>query len=89
MSCYVQEGLVVVDSPGVGESHRVSRQLERYMSRAFGFIYVINISNACSIPKDTVSQVEHINEETWSQLTTCPLPSCNPLQLTALKAPTN
>ena len=52
---------MIVDSPGIGESHKVSRQLEYYMSCAFGFIYVINISNAGGIQKDRVSQLVHIN----------------------------
>ncbi|XP_076448681.1 uncharacterized protein LOC143285302 [Babylonia areolata] len=51
------EGVVLVDSPGVGESRKVSQQLEQYMSRAYGFIYVINISNAGGIHKDRLGQL--------------------------------
>ncbi|KAL8613026.1 hypothetical protein ACOMHN_008795 [Nucella lapillus] len=51
------EGVVMVDSPGVGESRKVSQQLEQYMARAFGFIYVINISNAGGIHKDRLGQL--------------------------------
>lgn len=51
------EGVVMVDSPGVGESRKLSRQLELYMSRAFGFIYVINISNAGGIHRDRLGQL--------------------------------
>lgn len=50
------DGVVIVDSPGFGES-RVSRQLEQYMARAFGFIYVINISNAGGIQKDRLGSL--------------------------------
>ena len=57
---------MIVDSPGVRESNKVSRQLEHYMSRAFGFIYVINISNAGGIRKDRVSQFIHMNKESLS-----------------------
>lgn len=53
--CLLQEGVVMVDSPGVGESRKLSRQLESYMTRAFGFIYVLNISNAGGIHRDRVS----------------------------------
>ena len=66
--CCVQEGVVIVDSPGVGESNKVSRQLEHYISRAFGFIYVINISNAGGIQKDRVSQFIHISKKTFESL---------------------
>ena len=68
VSCCVQEGVVIVDSPGVGESNKVSRQLEHYMSRAFGFIYVINISNAGGIQKDRVSQFIHISKKMFESL---------------------
>ncbi|KAK7481813.1 hypothetical protein BaRGS_00026960, partial [Batillaria attramentaria] len=50
------EGVVMVDSPGVGES-KVSRQLQSYMNRAFGFIYVINVSNAGGIHRNRLGQL--------------------------------
>lgn len=53
-----QEGVVIVDSPGVGDSNTLSRQLELYMARAFGFIYVINVSNAGGIHRDRVRRVD-------------------------------
>ncbi|XP_025106722.1 uncharacterized protein LOC112571715 isoform X1 [Pomacea canaliculata] len=50
-------GVVMVDSPGVGDSRKLSKQLESYMSRAFGFIYVINSSNAGGIHRDRLGQL--------------------------------
>ena len=58
---------MIVDSPGIGESYKVSRQLEHYMSRAFIFIYVINISNAGGIEKD----VESTSAHQWSSYCFC------------------
>ncbi|KAK7481782.1 hypothetical protein BaRGS_00026929 [Batillaria attramentaria] len=51
------EGVVMVDSPGVGESRKLSKQLESYMTRAYGFIYVINISNAGGIHRNRLGQL--------------------------------
>ncbi|XP_041348324.1 uncharacterized protein LOC121367932 [Gigantopelta aegis] len=38
----LEECVVFVDSPGVGQSQHVFKQIEKYMTKAFGFIYVIN-----------------------------------------------
>lgn len=43
---YFQEGVVIVDSPGFGEHGRKSSQVERYLAKSFGAIYVVNTASA-------------------------------------------
>ena len=50
-----QAGIVIIDSPGVGESAEMDDMVIQYLPEAFAFMYVINISNAGGIQKDRVS----------------------------------
>ena len=49
-----QQGIVIVDSPGVGESAIMDDIVKEYLPEAFAFIYVINSLNAGGIQKDRV-----------------------------------
>ena len=55
--CYslFQKGIVIIDSPGVGESDIMDEIVTEYLPRAFAFIYTINSSNAGGVQKDRVS----------------------------------
>ena len=46
---------MIVDSPGIGDSKRVSEITLRYLRRAYAFIYVINSTNAGGVQEDRVS----------------------------------
>ena len=59
-----QEGIVIVDSPGVGEYAEVSEVVIQYLPRAFAFIYVINCANAGGVQKDRVSTLNRITDLT-------------------------
>ena len=50
-----QDGVVIVDSPGVGESDIMDDIVVNYLPNAFAFIYVINSSNAGGVQRDRVS----------------------------------
>lgn len=50
-----QRGIVIIDSPGVGESDIMDEIVTEYLPRAFAFIYTINSSNAGGVQKDRVS----------------------------------
>ena len=50
-----QSGIVIIDSPGVGESEIMDEIVTEYLPRAFAFIYTINCSNAGGVQKDRVS----------------------------------
>ncbi len=50
--CCIQEGVVFVDTPGIGGSY--SLDMEKYMDKALGFIYVINTDDAGGIHRDRV-----------------------------------
>jgi len=39
---FLQDGVVIVDSPGIGDSEHVSNIVLEYMSQACAFVYVIN-----------------------------------------------
>ena len=50
-----QQGVVIVDSPGIGESDIMDDIVVNYLPNAFAFIYVINSSLAGGVQKDRVS----------------------------------
>ena len=51
-----QQGIIIVDSPGVGESCIMDDMVKEYLPEAFAFIYVINIPNAGGIQRDRVRE---------------------------------
>lgn len=56
--------MTIVDSPGIGESEEITNLVMEYMPKAFGFIYVINSTNAGGVQADRVS--------TWFYLQSSP-----------------
>jgi len=57
-SCFFQQGIVIVDSPGVGEAGIMDDIVKEYLPEAFAFIYVINSVNAGGIQRDRVRSRE-------------------------------
>ena len=56
LACFLmQNGVVIVDSPGVGDEKSISDIVLQHMPQAFAFIYVINTPNAGVVQKDRVS----------------------------------
>ncbi|XP_067035453.1 dual serine/threonine and tyrosine protein kinase-like [Acropora muricata] len=53
----LQSGIVIVDSPGVGESNIMDKIVTEYLPKAFAFIYTINSSNAGGIQKDRLERL--------------------------------
>ena len=53
--CKLQKGIVIIDSPGVGESDEMDEIVIKYLPEAFAFIYVANSTNAGGVKKDRVS----------------------------------
>lgn len=51
----LQAGVVIVDSPGIGDSKRVRTIALEYLPQASAFIYVINSQDAGGVQKDRVS----------------------------------
>ena len=47
--------MVIIDSPGFGESDIMDEIVTQYLPQAFAFIYVINSANAGGVQKDRVS----------------------------------
>ena len=47
--------MVIIDSPGIGESAIMDEIVNQYLPEAFAFIYVINSANAGGVQKDRVS----------------------------------
>ena len=52
-----QKGVVIIDSPGIGESDIMDEVVTNYLPEAFAFIYVINSENAGGVQRDRVSIV--------------------------------
>ena len=50
-----QKGVVIIDSPGIGESDIMDEMVKQYLPQAFAFIYVVNTINAGGVQKDRVS----------------------------------
>lgn len=42
----LEEGVVIVDSPGIGENGKKSDELQRYLAHSFGAIYLVNTASA-------------------------------------------
>ncbi|KAL9964119.1 hypothetical protein ACROYT_G027703 [Oculina patagonica] len=53
----LQQGIILVDSPGIGESKIMDDMVQEYIPEAFAFIYVINTAHAGGIQKDRVEQL--------------------------------
>ena len=51
-----QQGIIIVDSPGVGESGIMDDMVKECLPEAFVFIYVINSVNADGIQRDRVRE---------------------------------
>lgn len=49
-----QQGIVIVDSPGFGNSTMMDDAVKSYLTEASAFIYVINTPNAGGVQKDRV-----------------------------------
>ena len=47
--------MVIVDSPGIGDTEQVNKIALKYLPKACAFIYVINSSNAGGLQEDRVS----------------------------------
>ncbi|KAH3892636.1 uncharacterized protein LOC127858136 [Dreissena polymorpha] len=47
----LEEGIVIVDTPGIGGGSKVGKHVERYLSKSYGFIYVVNSANAGGVQK--------------------------------------
>ena len=47
--------MVIVDSPGIGDSEQVCNIALEFLPQAFAFIYVINSPNAGGVQEDRVS----------------------------------
>ena len=48
--------MVIVDSPGIGDSEQVNKITLDYLPRAYAFIYVLNSSNTGGLQEDRVSK---------------------------------
>lgn len=54
--CYWQEGVVLVDTPGIGGGNNVDQRLGQYLHAAFGFLYVINTNTAGGVQSSRVGR---------------------------------
>ena len=51
---WLEGGITIVDSPGVGEDQHLTELVKKYIPLASGFIYVINTINAGGLDPDRV-----------------------------------
>ena len=64
---------MIVDTPGVGESHDLDDTVYQYLPEAFAFIFVLTVANADGINNDTVSTLKaynytpNVNTLSWVQ----------------------
>ncbi|XP_015759848.1 PREDICTED: uncharacterized protein LOC107339111 isoform X2 [Acropora digitifera] len=78
----LEKGIVIIDSPGVGESDIMDEIVTEYLPRAFAFIYTINSSNAGGVQKDRLEKLlENVRntflEGKWQLPAKCALFVCN------------
>jgi len=50
-------GVVIVDSPGIGDSEQTNKIVLDYLPRAYAFIYVLNSSNAGGLQEDRLMRI--------------------------------
>ncbi|XP_022796271.1 uncharacterized protein LOC111334724, partial [Stylophora pistillata] len=53
----LENRIVIIDSPGVGESDIMDEIVTEYLPRAFAFIYVLNSANAGGVQKDRLEKL--------------------------------
>ncbi|KAK2573318.1 Bacterial dynamin-like protein [Acropora cervicornis] len=78
----LQKGIVIIDSPGVGESDIMDEIVTEYLPRAFAFIYTINSPNAGGVQKDRLEKLlENVRstflDGKWQLPVKCALFVCN------------
>lgn len=56
---------MLVDTPGLGESKTLIKHVSRYLEKSFGFIYVVNSSNAGGVHEGRVSFHFGICSQKW------------------------
>lgn len=54
MFLLLQEGIVIIDTPGIGTSKEMTERIQQYLANAFGCIYVINSASAGGVQKGRV-----------------------------------
>ncbi|XP_067035313.1 uncharacterized protein [Acropora muricata] len=77
-----KKGIVIIDSPGVGESDIMDEIVTEYLPRAFAFIYTINSPNAGGVQKDRLEKLlENVRntflDGKWQLPAKCALFVCN------------
>ena len=84
--CFLfQDGVVIVDSPGVGDNKDIGEIVLQYMPQACAFIYVINTPNAGGVQEDRVSlsllpettEQPLINSRSQTRIIECTSPEAN------------
>lgn len=53
--------MVIIDSPGLGESDLMDEVLMNYLPNAFAFIYVIDVSHAGGVNEDLKNKVNTLH----------------------------
>ena len=67
-----QDGIVIVDTPGVQGGNSVDMILQQYLSKAFGFIYVINTNIAGGVQHNRVRTTLSVSPSVSLSMSLCP-----------------
>ncbi|XP_052064399.1 tyrosine-protein kinase Fer-like isoform X1 [Mytilus californianus] len=51
----IKNGIVLVDTPGIGENRLIIKRLQEYMKESFGFIYIIDSAQAAGLQRGRLS----------------------------------
>lgn len=76
----LKNGVVIIDSPGVGDSEIMDEIVTEYLPEAFAFTYFINCTNAGGVQKDRLGKLlEGVKEKRKEEefTSTCALLVCN------------
>ncbi|KAL9963723.1 hypothetical protein ACROYT_G027257 [Oculina patagonica] len=78
----LERGVIIIDSPGIGESEIMDEIVTQYLPQAFAFIYAINSANAGGVQKDRLERLlEQVRNVTLAEqgefLSNCALFVCN------------
>ncbi|RDD39491.1 hypothetical protein TrispH2_008776 [Trichoplax sp. H2] len=64
---FLKDGILLVDSPGIGETSLATEQVMKYLPNACSIIYVIDVSNAGGMKEDRlirlITEAQNLNTE--------------------------
>ncbi|XP_046839706.1 uncharacterized protein LOC124433902 isoform X1 [Xenia sp. Carnegie-2017] len=59
----LKQGIVIVDSPGLGESEKMDEILMNYLPNAFAYIYILDVARAGGVQRESTMKMKKMAEK--------------------------